>query len=185
MWILALVAWVVIGMIWAFCSAFIVILYPLWESREALTMIGRGIVKVCPEFTEPNEMISCQFRTYFLLEVESMLRAPPQRFQSEIASSSSVHRWGYRHRFQPPGPFFLFLSLFTYKRQSIEFAESFQGCVRLMQVLIFQPRVGAFETDDRLNRSSFSLLEFSSLYMLEPNWNEYFSPRHRLPLWRS
>lgn len=42
----ALLAWVVIGMIWAFCSAFTVILFPLWESREALTTIGRGIVKV-------------------------------------------------------------------------------------------------------------------------------------------
>jgi len=40
-----LTAWVVIGMIWAFCSAFTVVLYPLWESRDALLMIGRGIIK--------------------------------------------------------------------------------------------------------------------------------------------
>jgi len=40
-----LTAWVVIGMIWAFCSAFTVVLYPLWESRGALLMIGKGIVK--------------------------------------------------------------------------------------------------------------------------------------------
>jgi len=40
------VAWVVVGMIWTFCSSFIVVLYPLWESREALTQIARGIVKV-------------------------------------------------------------------------------------------------------------------------------------------
>ena len=41
-----LTAWVVIGMIWAFCSASAVVLYPLFESRAALGMICRGIVKV-------------------------------------------------------------------------------------------------------------------------------------------
>ena len=41
-----LTAWVVIGMIWAFCSAISVVLYPLYESRAALRLIGRGIVKV-------------------------------------------------------------------------------------------------------------------------------------------
>ncbi|RPD65429.1 urea transporter [Lentinus tigrinus ALCF2SS1-7] len=40
-----LTAWVVIGMIWAFCSAISVVLYPLYESRAALSLIGRGIVK--------------------------------------------------------------------------------------------------------------------------------------------
>jgi len=40
--------WVVIGIIWTFCSAFAVVLYPLWESRAALAMIMRGMVKdVC------------------------------------------------------------------------------------------------------------------------------------------
>ncbi|GJE98211.1 urea transporter [Phanerochaete sordida] len=38
-------AWVVIGMIWAFMSAFTVILYPLYESRRELNMITRGMVK--------------------------------------------------------------------------------------------------------------------------------------------
>jgi len=38
-------AWVIVGMIWTFCSAFIVVLYPLWESRAALTQIATGIVK--------------------------------------------------------------------------------------------------------------------------------------------
>jgi len=38
-------AWVVIGMIWTFCSSFIVVLYPLWESRRAITQIASGIVK--------------------------------------------------------------------------------------------------------------------------------------------
>lgn len=41
-----LTAWVVIGIIWAFISAFAVVLYPLWESREALSLVFRGIVKV-------------------------------------------------------------------------------------------------------------------------------------------
>ncbi|KAI9441380.1 urea transporter [Lactarius indigo] len=40
-----LTAWVVIGIIWCFCSAFTVVLYPLWESRAALAQISRGIVK--------------------------------------------------------------------------------------------------------------------------------------------
>ena len=39
-------AWVVVGMIWTFCSSFIVVLYPLWESRVAIGQIGKGIVKV-------------------------------------------------------------------------------------------------------------------------------------------
>ncbi|KAJ3487957.1 hypothetical protein NLI96_g3182 [Meripilus lineatus] len=38
-------AWVVIGMIWTFFSAFTVVLYPLWESRDALVMIGKGMIK--------------------------------------------------------------------------------------------------------------------------------------------
>ncbi|KAI0343864.1 urea transporter [Trametopsis cervina] len=38
-------AWVVIGMIWAFASAFTVIIYPLWESRKELGEISRGMIK--------------------------------------------------------------------------------------------------------------------------------------------
>ncbi|KZT03620.1 urea transporter [Laetiporus sulphureus 93-53] len=38
-------AWVVIGMIWTFCSAISVVLYPLYESRTALGLIGKGIIK--------------------------------------------------------------------------------------------------------------------------------------------
>jgi len=38
-------AWVVIAMIWAFIASFIVVLYPLWESRVALTQVFKGIVK--------------------------------------------------------------------------------------------------------------------------------------------
>ena len=37
-----------IGIIWAFVAAFIVVLYPLYESREALGQVGRGIMKVSP-----------------------------------------------------------------------------------------------------------------------------------------
>ena len=44
--VLFFVAWVVVAMIWTFCSAFTVVLYPLWESRAALTQIATGIVKV-------------------------------------------------------------------------------------------------------------------------------------------
>jgi SSS family transporter len=40
-----LTAWVVIGIIWCFCSAFTVVLYPLWESRVAIVQIFRGITK--------------------------------------------------------------------------------------------------------------------------------------------
>ncbi|KAF8122410.1 urea transporter [Boletus edulis] len=36
--------WIIIGIIWAFCSAFAVVLYPLWESRAALAMILKGMV---------------------------------------------------------------------------------------------------------------------------------------------
>ncbi|KAJ6494051.1 urea transporter [Mycena vitilis] len=40
-----LAAWVIIGILWTFTSAFGVVLYPLWESRAAISMISRGIVK--------------------------------------------------------------------------------------------------------------------------------------------
>jgi len=40
-----LTAWVVIGIIWCFCSSFIVVLYPLYESRVALLQISRGVIK--------------------------------------------------------------------------------------------------------------------------------------------
>lgn len=40
-----LTAWVVIGMIWSFCSAISVVLYPLYESRAALGLITRGMIK--------------------------------------------------------------------------------------------------------------------------------------------
>ncbi|KIJ49246.1 hypothetical protein M422DRAFT_777727 [Sphaerobolus stellatus SS14] len=38
-------AWVAIGIAWAFVSAFTVVIYPLYESREALLMVSKGILK--------------------------------------------------------------------------------------------------------------------------------------------
>jgi len=40
-----LTAWVAIGIAWVFCSIFVVVLYPLYESRAALAQIGGGIIK--------------------------------------------------------------------------------------------------------------------------------------------
>ena len=53
-------AWVVIGIIWTFCSAITVVIYPLYESREALTMVSRGIIKV-----------RLSFKTSFFLDLIS------------------------------------------------------------------------------------------------------------------
>ena len=44
--------WVVVGILWTFCSAFAVVLYPLWESRAALVMIMKGMVKVGTRFRD-------------------------------------------------------------------------------------------------------------------------------------
>jgi len=41
-----LAAWVSIGIAWVFCSLFTVVLYPLYESRNALAQIARGVIKV-------------------------------------------------------------------------------------------------------------------------------------------
>jgi hypothetical protein len=41
-----LTTWVVVGIIWTFFSSFSVVIYPLFESRVALTQIARGIIKV-------------------------------------------------------------------------------------------------------------------------------------------
>lgn len=37
--------WVIVGIIWTFMSAFAVVLYPLWESRAAIRLISRGMIK--------------------------------------------------------------------------------------------------------------------------------------------
>jgi len=41
----SLKAWVIVAMIWAFLASFTVVIYPLYESRVALTMVAKGIVK--------------------------------------------------------------------------------------------------------------------------------------------
>ena len=38
-------AWVVIAMIWTFATSFVLVLYPIWESRESLVQVFKGIVK--------------------------------------------------------------------------------------------------------------------------------------------
>ena len=37
--------WVLIAMIWAFAASFVVVLYPLWESRVALASVFKGLIK--------------------------------------------------------------------------------------------------------------------------------------------
>ena len=41
-----LTVWVVIGIIWTFFSAFTVVVYPIFESRDAIFQICKGIVRV-------------------------------------------------------------------------------------------------------------------------------------------
>jgi Na+/proline symporter len=58
-----LTAWVVIGIIWTFLSAFCVVLYPLFESRAALIHIAKGMVKDVfakgsGKFVAPREEVS-------------------------------------------------------------------------------------------------------------------------------
>jgi hypothetical protein len=57
-----LTAWVVIGIIWCFCSTFTVVLYPLWESRVAIGQIARGLTKVrFFEFLRHCIILTCFF----------------------------------------------------------------------------------------------------------------------------
>lgn len=37
--------WVIVAIIWAFFAAITVVVYPLWESKDALIMVSKGIVK--------------------------------------------------------------------------------------------------------------------------------------------
>jgi hypothetical protein len=39
--------WVIVSIIWTFLSATTVVVYPLYESRAAITRIFVGVVKVC------------------------------------------------------------------------------------------------------------------------------------------
>ena len=71
-------AWVVIGMIWTFMSAFTVILYPLWESRKELAVIIRGMVKVCTTSCPwVSHLIPNPRRTYSLAEAENTAKRSP------------------------------------------------------------------------------------------------------------
>jgi len=38
-------AWTAIGIIWMFCGFFTVVIYPVFESRQALVMVSKGIIK--------------------------------------------------------------------------------------------------------------------------------------------
>ena len=87
-------------MIWTFCSAFIVVLYPLWESRVAIVQICKGLVKVgvlyerlCDRAAELYSFFfaRCHMvcRTSFLLEVES-LWCPQNRPGHEMKSEMRV-----------------------------------------------------------------------------------------------
>ncbi|KAG8750494.1 hypothetical protein FRC12_012866 [Ceratobasidium sp. 428] len=40
-----LATWVAVGITWTFLAAFAVVIYPLWESREALFLVCKGVVK--------------------------------------------------------------------------------------------------------------------------------------------
>jgi hypothetical protein len=54
----SLKAWVIVAIIWAFLAAFTVVLYPLYESREALVLVGKGIVKVrYPDFCSSLDLL--------------------------------------------------------------------------------------------------------------------------------
>ena len=54
-----LAAWVVVGILWVFGAVFTVVFMPVWESREALGQIFRGIVKVGRP--PPPTLVSCAF----------------------------------------------------------------------------------------------------------------------------
>ena len=79
-------AWTAIGMIWMFLAIFIVVLYPVYESREALGMVVRGVVKVGSPFmsslrhADPFNRISSAGAAASLLR--PLLRPPRRaRFQ--------------------------------------------------------------------------------------------------------
>lgn len=72
--------WIVVGIIWAFCSAFAVVLYPLWESRVALAMILKGMVKVSSPFRGvPRCLLSFASRMFMPPGLAHMSRLRVQR----------------------------------------------------------------------------------------------------------
>ena len=84
-------AWVVIGMIWAFCSAFTVILYPLWESKRELSGIGRGIILVSS--SDGNENVFADFIDYRTSSQRAAgsLRRGPRRRRDPHDSTTTYH----------------------------------------------------------------------------------------------
>lgn len=58
-------AWIIIGIIWTFCSAFAVVIYPLYESREALRMVSKGLIKVRSLLYMRLVIASAERRPYF------------------------------------------------------------------------------------------------------------------------
>jgi hypothetical protein len=65
--------WVIVGIIWTFLSAFTVVIYPLWESRAALGLISRGVVKVSAEILSyRTHLMVC--RIFSPLGVVNLLR---------------------------------------------------------------------------------------------------------------
>ena len=84
-----LTVWVVIGIIWCFCSAFAVVLYPLWESRVAIAQIARGVIKVRIFWSPTSCMIlTCLFcrRTSLHPEAGNMLPTHPRLERSVQAT---------------------------------------------------------------------------------------------------
>lgn len=93
--------WVVVGILWALCSAFAVVLYPLWESRAALGMIVKGMVKVstlflwCVDEVERFTFVGC--RIYIRLGRAHMLCLRAQR-RIQHSQGGMNDRWVmYRH----------------------------------------------------------------------------------------
>lgn len=73
--------WVVIAIIWAFCSAFAVVLYPLWESRAALSLIMNGMIKVSTHVRGVFEyLLIFASRMFIPLGQAHMSRLLPQKW---------------------------------------------------------------------------------------------------------
>lgn len=62
-------AWVIIGIIWTFLSAFTVVIYPLYESREALLMVSRGFIKVRVLKFGPHVTVFMSTESHFLMRL--------------------------------------------------------------------------------------------------------------------
>jgi hypothetical protein len=89
---LSIAAWVIVGMIWTFCSAFTVVLYPLWESRAALAQIATGIVKV-QYFSSVTSFQSLSF--FPRCDVLGRVFSRKRKVQGTCRSLSVVKRsWG-------------------------------------------------------------------------------------------